>query len=55
MRICKRCKETRIKSNKNYTHGKKSKATVTLTCRSCGSTSIGTKSNNWKNKNQKNK
>lgn len=53
MRICKRCSGTKIKSNKNYSHGKNSKAIITLMCRTCGSTSIETKLNNWKN--QKNK
>ncbi|MBT7902912.1 hypothetical protein HN587_03540 [Candidatus Woesearchaeota archaeon] len=43
MRICKSCKGTDIKSRKNYSHGSKSKAMITYTCKKCGSNNIETK------------
>ena len=39
--ICENCKCTEIKTRRNYPHGKKSKATVTMFCKKCGSTNIG--------------
>jgi len=46
MIICKKCKGTSIKSSNNYSHGKKSKPTATLSCKDCGSMDIEIKSNN---------
>ena len=40
MMTCKKCKGTKIKSRRNYSHGKKSKAMTTSTCKKCGSTDI---------------
>lgn len=34
---CEECKSTNLKSNTNYSHGKKSKSTTTFTCKDCGS------------------
>lgn len=45
MMICKECKGTSIKTRRNYSHGKKSKPTVTLTCKKCGSVDIDTNLN----------
>ena len=41
--ICKNCKGTSIISRRNYSHGKKSKAITTFTCKSCGSTAMEVK------------
>ena len=38
--ICKNCKSTKIKARRNYSHGKKSKSTITMVCKMCGSTNI---------------
>jgi Zn finger protein HypA/HybF involved in hydrogenase expression len=38
--ICKDCKGTKIRSRTNYSHGKKSGSTTTLSCKLCGSTNI---------------
>ncbi len=38
--ICKECKSSKIKSRRNYSHGKKSKSTTTFVCIKCGSTNV---------------
>ena len=43
MMICKNCKGTDIKSRRNYSHGKKSKANITMTCKNCGGTAMEVK------------
>jgi hypothetical protein len=50
MKICKLCKGTSIKSRSNYSHGKKSKATTTFSCKNCGSTDLELKLENRKYK-----
>ena len=40
MRTCNKCKCTQIKTRKNYSHGKKSKHTLFLMCKKCGSTDV---------------
>ncbi|MBW2991692.1 hypothetical protein KY345_00560 [Candidatus Woesearchaeota archaeon] len=47
MMICRKCKGKRIKSRRNYSHGKKSKPITTMTCKDCGSFDIDTKSGRW--------
>jgi hypothetical protein len=37
---CKNCKSKNIKTRKNYSHGKQSKATYTKVCKDCYSTNI---------------
>lgn len=46
MKICRKCRGINIKSHKTYTHGKKSKPIVTMSCKNCNSTDIEIKSNN---------
>jgi RNase P subunit RPR2 len=41
--ICKNCKSSKIKSRRNYPHGSKSSAIVSLSCKMCGSTDIDSK------------
>jgi hypothetical protein len=50
---CKDCKSADIKSRRNYTHGKKSKPTTTLTCKKCGSTDIDVSSNKYGRRNKR--
>ncbi|MBD3253357.1 hypothetical protein GF386_06495 [Candidatus Pacearchaeota archaeon] len=50
MMFCRKCNGRNIKSRKNYSYGKKSKPTITLVCKDCGSGDIEVKSNNWRNK-----
>lgn len=37
---CEKCNGNSVKSRTNYTHGKKSSSTTTLTCKKCGSANI---------------
>ncbi|MBU4352857.1 MAG: hypothetical protein KJ939_07315 [Nanoarchaeota archaeon] len=41
--ICKDCKSTAVKTRRNYSHGSKSKAKISLVCKKCGSTNIESK------------
>ena len=41
MNFCKNCKSKSIRMKKNYTHGSKSTATVSFSCKECGSRNIG--------------
>ncbi|MBW2965078.1 hypothetical protein KY363_06480 [Candidatus Woesearchaeota archaeon] len=40
MMKCKKCGNAKIRTRKNYSHGKRSKAIVSLTCMACGSADI---------------
>lgn len=53
MKVCRKCNSTDIRTRKNYTHGKKSKASITLTCKKCNSADIEIKSNNNWRRNKK--
>ncbi len=53
MVTCKDCKGTDIKSRRNYTHGKKSRPTTTLSCKKCGSTDVESSSNKYNRKSNK--
>lgn len=37
---CAKCNNSKIKTRKNYSHGTKSKATITSMCMKCGSTEM---------------
>jgi len=50
MPTCRKCNGTSIISRKNYSHGKKSRATISLTCRNCGSADVEVKVDKFNNK-----
>ena len=50
MKTCKKCKGTRIKSRRNYTHGTKSRPITSLVCKDCGSADIEAKVERFKGK-----
>jgi len=45
---CKNCNSSSVKSRSNYHHGKQSKATMTYTCRKCGSSEVLKKEKKWR-------
>ena len=45
--ICKKCKNTKIKSRVNYFYGTKSKARIMMVCKKCGSTEVEDNSNKF--------
>lgn len=53
MRTCNKCNGNKIKSRKNYPHGRKSKPITKLVCKGCGSSDITVTSNNMRNRRQK--
>lgn len=42
---CKKCNSIKIRSRTNYSHGKKSKSTMSFTCKDCGSNDIDSSQN----------
>ncbi|MBI2045058.1 hypothetical protein HYT23_03295 [Candidatus Pacearchaeota archaeon] len=50
MYFCKNCKSKKIRIKRNYSHGSKSKAIISHSCRECNSRNIGEEFNRFNRK-----